>query len=581
MNKTNVNHPDTLSAAITGSGGSGVVTAGQMLLKAVAAAGLFGLMTRSSGPQIRGGESAAMLRLGVKPVNNLDDKFDILLAFDWLNVTRFVDEIPLQPGSLIIRDPDAGEVPPELASDDIQVLDAPLKSLAKTIDGGRPNMIGLGILAKLLGLPEAALRQVAAEHLEKKGEKAVEATQACISLGHTQEWSELPISPLEPPHTPPVRWNISGNEASCMGAVRGGVRFVAAYPITPASEILEWLAPNLEKLGGSLLQAEDELASVNMIIGSSFGGVPSLTATSGPGLSLMMEGLGLAVTSETPLVVSNVMRGGPSTGIPTKSEQSDLNIALYGFHGDAPHLVLAATNIGDCAFTTQWAVYLSEVLQTVAIVLSDQSQGQARSIIEPPAEPKEAYQRLLAKSPEEENHYQRYALTEDCLSPMSIPGTEGCIYTADGLEHNERGTPSSMTEDHLLQLDKRRNKIDGFDYGEAWADLQGEGENCIITWGSSSGAAFEAAQRLSQAGVPTRALALRLLAPLQKQKQQNTLQGVSNAIVVEQNHGAQLYHYLNANQLLPPGTRSMAQPGPLPIRPGDVMAMMTQEADND
>ncbi|MES9957501.1 MAG: 2-oxoacid:acceptor oxidoreductase subunit alpha [Sedimenticola sp.] len=581
MKTNNSDHVDTLSVAITGSGGSGVVTAGQMLLKAIAAAGLFGLMTRSSGPQIRGGESAAMLRVGERPINNLDDHFDILLAFDWLNVTRFVDEIPLRPDSLIIRDPDAGEIPGELAGDDLQVLDAPLKSLAKSIEGGRPNMVGLGILARLLGLPDQALLKVAAEHLGKKGEKAVEATQSCISLGYAQQWEQLPISPLDLPAEPPERWNISGNEASGIGAVRGGVRFVAAYPITPASEILEWLAPNLEKLGGSLLQAEDELASVNMIIGSSFGGVPSLTATSGPGLSLMMEGLGLAVASETPLVVSNVMRGGPSTGIPTKSEQSDLNIALYGLHGDAPHLVMAATDIGDCAFTTQWAVHLSEALQTVAIVLSDQSQGQARAIISPPDEPEARYQRLLASSPAGEGHYQRYALTEDALSPMSVPGTEGCIYTADGLEHNERGTPSSMAEDHGRQLDKRRDKLEQFDYGSRWAELQGEGEHCLITWGSSTGAVFEAAERLTRSGTPTRAIALRLLAPLQDEKLAAALEGVSSALVVEQNHGAQLFHYLNASQALPDGTRSMARPGPLPIRPNDIMAILREESADD
>ena len=169
-----------------------------------------------------------------------------------------------------------------------------------------------------------------------------------------------------------ARWNISGNEAAGLGAVRGGIRFVAAYPITPATEILEWLAPNLEKVGGVLVQAEDELASINMIIGGSFGGMPSMTATSGPGLALMMEAIGLAVASETPIVVINVMRGGPSTGIPTKSEQSDLNIALYGLHGDAPHIVTAAHCIADCQFTTQWSVHLAEQLQVPVIVLTDQ-----------------------------------------------------------------------------------------------------------------------------------------------------------------------------------------------------------------
>ena len=160
-----------------------------------------------------------------------------------------------------------------------------------------------------------------------------------------------------------------------MGALRGGVRFAAAYPITPASEILEWLAPSFAKVGGVLLQAEDELAAINMIIGASFGGTPALTATSGPGLALMIEALGLATAAEIPVVVVDVMRAGPSTGIPTKSEQADLNIAVYGLHGDAPHLVLAPQSIADCLFTTQWAVYLAEALQAPAVVLSDQFIG--------------------------------------------------------------------------------------------------------------------------------------------------------------------------------------------------------------
>ena len=182
-------------------------------------------------------------------------------------------------------------------------------------------------------------------------------SRACIHAGY----AAAPAAPTRDlPVVAAARWNISGNEAAGLGALRGGLRFVAAYPITPATEMLEWLAPRLERLGGALLQAEDELASVNMIIGSSFGGAPSLTATSGPGLSLMMEGLGLAIASETPVVVVNVQRGGPSTGIPTKSEQSDLNLAVYGFHGDAPHLVLAALDIRDCVFTLHWAMRLAE-----------------------------------------------------------------------------------------------------------------------------------------------------------------------------------------------------------------------------
>ena len=564
----------TLSVAITGSGGSGVVTAGQMLLKAAANAGLFGLMHRSSGPQIRGGESAAMLRIGSGPVTCQDDSYDILIAFDWLNVTRFVDEIRLTSDSLVIADPDEGEIPETIGESSPRILQVPLKKLSEEVEGGRPNMVGLGVLADLLNIPVAAMNDVVGQALRRKGEAAVTASQACVDKGFAQEKATRPRRTLPSVTSPPERWNISGNEASGLGALKGGIRFVAAYPITPASEILEWLAPNLEKVGGSLLQAEDELASINMIIGASFGGVPSMTATSGPGLSLMMEGLGLAVTSETPVVVSNVMRGGPSTGIPTKSEQSDLNIALYGFHGDAPHLVLAALDIADCVFSTQWAVELSEHLQAVAIVLSDQSQGQSRAIIPPPAEPSRLPPRKVASGGE--GPYLRYAVTEDGISPMAIPGTPGCIHTADGLEHNPRGTPSSMAGDHQTQLDKRLHKLMQHDYGDAWAEIRGSGETCILTWGSSSGATFEAAQRLAEAGQPTRAIAVRLLLPLPETALLQAIDGAARVLVVEQNHGAQFYHYLHSRGVLAGQSRALARPGPLPIRPGEIVNFLEE-----
>jgi len=338
-------------------------------------------------------------------------------------------------------------------------------------------MAAIGALCAVAGLSLDVVEAAVNDTLADKGEAVLQAALACIRAAFTRNTSEdAGCAPLQP-HA--GRWNISGNEAAGLGALRGGVRFVAAYPITPASEMLEWLAPRLEQVGGALLQAEDELASVNMIIGSSFGGVPSLTATSGPGLSLMMEGLGLAAASETPVVVANVMRGGPSTGIPTKSEQSDLNIALYGFHGDAPHLVLAALSIGDCVRATQWAVHLAEHLQAVAIVLSDQSLGQSRAIIDPPEPLQGMPARVVSSQPPE--GYQRYHLSDDGISPMAIPGTPQGMYTGDGLEHNETGTPSSMAADHAAQLDKRRRKLESFDYGPLWTEVRGHGELCILT----------------------------------------------------------------------------------------------------
>jgi 2-oxoglutarate ferredoxin oxidoreductase subunit alpha len=268
------------------------------------------------------------------------------------------------------------------------------------------------------------------------------------------------------------------------------------------------------------------------------------------------------------------MRGGPSTGIPTKSEQSDLNIALYGFHGDAPHLVLAPLDIGDCVFTSQWAVCLAEQLQAVAIVLSDQSLGQSRLVMDVPARDETPCTRKIAESAD--TGYLRYQLTEDGISPMSIPGLPSGMYTADGLEHNERGTPSSFASDHNSQMNKRHDKLSSYTYGDHWARIEGEGDIAIVTWGSSSAVAFEAAGRLRDIGLQIKVVALRLLMPLQTETLKEHLYGCTHVYVVEQNHSGQLHHYLHAEQALANGSISFARPGPLPIRPGEIVHLISE-----
>ena len=317
------------------------------------------------------------------------------------------------------------------------------------------------------------------------------------------------------------------------------------------------------------VQAEDELASINQIIGGSFGGKPSLTATSGPGLALMTEAIGLAVCSEVPVVVLDVMRCGPSTGIATKSEQSDLNIATAGLHGDAPRLVLAPTSVTDCVFTTQWGVHLAEALQTAAIVLSDQSLGQTRAIINKPAAIAFIAKRQVPEQFEEQ--YYRYAVGDSGVSPMAIPGQAGGQYTADGLEHNEAGAPSSLPEDHFAQLEKRERKINDFDYGEHWADLEGGGETAVITWGSTTGPVREALSRLREQGEDIRLIALRLLAPERPGEMAAALKGIKHLLVAEQSHSKQFYRYLRAAYDLPSEIKLFNRPGPLPFRPNEII----------
>lgn len=564
----------SLSIALAGSGGAGVMTAGNMLLEAAALAGYYGLMTRTSGPQIRGGEAAAMVRVSTAATDSQDDAFHVLAAIDWQNVGRFAAEIPLSAGSLLVGDPAQGEPPEQFTRSGARFVPVPLKQLAKSIPGGWPNMVALGVLGRLIGLPREALA-AAVKKATKKGGEALAAGLAALELG-IQEAEKLDLSfALAPPQaSKSPRWLITGNEAAGYGALQGGVRFVAAYPITPATELLEWMAPALTKVGGSLVQAEDELASINMILGASYGGVPSLTATSGPGLALMIEAFGLGVAAEVPIVVVDVMRTGPSTGIATKTEQADLNIAMYGMHGDAPHVVVAPNSVSDCRAATQWAVELAESLQVPAIVLSDQYFGQARAIVDRPESAESKPSRLRA-APGAES-YKRYAVTESGVSPMAIPGTPGVAYTADGLEHNERGTPSSQPADHLAQLEKRNRKLAGLDCGEAWASTEGDGDLAVLTWGSCTSPVRDGLARARADGVKARLVSMRLLSPVQPERLRQALEGVKRVLVVEQSYSGQFHRYLRAEYDLPGEVQSLRRPGPLPIRPDEIHRRLLQ-----
>jgi 2-oxoglutarate ferredoxin oxidoreductase subunit alpha len=286
----------------------------------------------------------------------------------------------------------------------------------------------------------------------------------------------------------------------------------------------------------------------------------------------MVEAIGLAVAAETPLVVVDVMRGGPSTGIPTKSEQADLGIAVNGTHGDAPHLVLAPTSVGDCLTTTQWAVFLADALQCPAVVLSDQMLGQARAAIPPPPERDWCAQRRTAAT--DALGYQRFADTENGISPMAIPGTPGGEHTTTGLTHTVSGRPSSAASDHKRQLDKRRRKLEAFDFGDHWADIEGEGQIGLLTWGSTTLAAREASARMHAEGVGVRLVSVRLLAPLDPARISAALAGVRRLLVVEQSHGAQFLRHLRAHCDLPAGMDSLAEPGPLPLRPARIAAAL-------
>ena len=563
----------TLAVSVSGSGGSGAVTVGLILLQSMANAGFYGVMTRSFGPQIRGGESAVMIHFSDHPIEVTAETSDIHLALDWKNFERFADEIPLTENSIVLFDSSREKPPGLVENSGAQLIGLALQDEVKKLKDSRINMFGLGVLAKQIGLETDTVELALQKILGKKGDEVVQSSMQAVKVG--MSLYETEYNPIENwmANTAP-RWNISGNEACGLGVLRGGLKIAAAYPITPATDIVEYLAPRIDQTGGAVLIAEDELAAINMVIGASFGGKPAMTATSGPGFALMTESMGLAVASETPALVVTVMRVGPSTGIPTKSEQTDLNQVLFGFHGETPHVVVAPLNVRDTVTTSQWALGLAEALQTLVVEATDQRLGQARVVTDPVESVDLGLSRKLMQD-DTDTPYQRYILNDDHISPMSIPGMPDNFYTADGLEHTQQGVPSSMASDHEAQLQKRREKIEGFAYGDLWASLQSEKNSkaLIITWGSSYEACRTATQNLRNRGIHIDLVGLRLLMPLQTQILQ-TLCKRKTVIVVEQSESGQFYHYLLGRNAIPKSALKLAEPGPVLLKPSEIEAFV-------
>ena len=256
-----------------------------------------------------------------------------------------------------------------------------------------------------------------------------------------------------------------GNDAIALGAIAGGCRFMAAYPITPASEIMEYLIKKLPALGGAVIQTEDEIAAATMAIGANYGGVRAITASAGPGLSLKMEAIGLSGMTETPLVIVDTQRGGPSTGLPTKQEQSDLMAMIYGTHGEIPKIVLAPSTVQEAFYDTAEAFNLAEEYQCPVIILSDLQLSLGKQTVEPLEFDKVEIRRgklITEDLPEIENkgYFKRYEVTEDGVSPRVIPGVKNGIHHVTGVEHDETGKPSESAVNRNLQMDKRFRKVE-------------------------------------------------------------------------------------------------------------------------
>jgi 2-oxoglutarate ferredoxin oxidoreductase subunit alpha len=540
-----------LTLSIVGAGGDGAVAAGDILAMACAHEGLNVIKTEAYGPQIRGGESSCTVRISSLPIYSQADALDALVVFSWSDFARFKNELTPKPETIIFHD--EKDVPPEEFGR--------YKLIAAGFGRESKNIVALGVLSAAFGLPAEPLRQAIHQRFGKKAAAVIEANLAAFERGLQIGQSVMGATRFT--YTPGVpKLLMSGNEASAVGAIDAGCRFFAGYPITPSSEILHFLSEWFPRIGGTSLQTEDELAAIGAVVGASFAGVKAMTATSGPGLSLMAEMLGLASIAEIPAVVVNVQRGGPSTGIPTKSEQSDLFHSLFASHGDTPRAVIGCSDVEDSYHATVEAFNIAEEFQIPVIVMSDQSIAQRRETISGDSLIHDVRDRRLA-TPDELAGYRRYLDTANGVSPMTVPGMTGGMYQTNGLEHDERGRPSSMFVVHEQMNAKRFRKLDVIArkyplfrrYGPEDADLG------ILCWGSSEGAVREALDRLNQQELRVAAFVPRMLMPLPKKELEAFISGCRELLVIELSHSQQFARYLRSEVDLPKRTKVFARSG--------------------
>lgn len=535
---------------IGGESGEGIVTTGEVLARIAAYAGLEVYTLRTIPAEIKGGHVMFQMRVGSEPVHSEGDALDILLAFNQEAYDKHHRE--LRAGGILIYD--NNELTPPAIAGEIQYA-LPLTSLAKGIDFFRgKNIVAIGALVKIFGLPYDKAKAVVERQLGRRGADLLAKNLQALEVGYT--YAEQNIT-KEAPYNLGVpegergadhRLVMSGNQALAIGALAAGCTFYAGYPITPASDIMEFLAAELPKVGGTLIQAEDEMAALGMAMGASYAGARAMTATSGPGLDLMIELLGHASMTETPVVIVDVQRAGPSTGMPTKTSQGDLFLAVYGGHDDFPRLVVAPLSVEDCFYAAVDAFNLAEKYQMPVIILSDFAlSNRVETIPSFDMSRVQRVQRLLwTASGDGDNSYRRYRVTESGISPMSLPGMVGGSYTAEGLEHDETGAPGYDPELHTTMMEKRFRKVrTAADEIRAWPHAiwrygHPEPEVGIVGWGSTAGPAREAIDRALADGMKVAAFFPRFLSPLPEAELSAFVAPLKAVIVPELNYRGQL-----------------------------------------
>ncbi|GAC1399843.1 MAG: 2-oxoacid:acceptor oxidoreductase subunit alpha [Ktedonobacteraceae bacterium] len=540
---------------IGGESGEGTISGGDILALAAARWGYHVYTFRTFPAEILGGPCLFQVRISDAPVKSMGDFADVLICLNKEAYDRNISE--LRNGGVLIYDP--SDFTPESSNKITYAI--PFNEIArKEVQLFQTkNMVMLGAISGLFGPPLEAIIQVVHSKLSKsrksndtlmeKNMLALDIAQKYVTERITKQDSYR-LGAVEKAD----RVVLNGNQAVVAGALAARCGFFAGYPITPASDIMEALAKELPQVGGTFLQAEDEMAALAAVLGASYGGVRAMTATSGPGFSLMTELIGLSSMAELPAVIVDAQRSGPSTGMPTKMEQSDLSFALNGGHGDSPRIVIAPADVADCYNLMIMAFNMAERYQMPVLFLTDQSLTARVESVERSVFQLQPLQERIQPQKQEEalagagQSYSRYAYTESGISPIPTPGIGAPAYTATGLEHDEHGHPDYEPEDHVAMMQKRYRKLQTAAEELPAPTRYGDDEALIgiIGWGSTEGAIQEAVDHALANGYKVASLHPKVLSPLPDQTMRAFIGSVRKVIVAECNYSGQLANLLGA-----------------------------------
>lgn len=541
-----MDHVEEFVWKVGGAQGEGIESTGEIFALTFHRLGYYVHAYRHFMSLIKGGHTHYHIRVSTQLRRHHGDGVDLMIAFDPYSIEYNL--ATMRPGGVIVYD---ARFEPQVPADaPVRLLGVPMTEMARESGNAiMKNMAAVGVTAALMGVDAEAFRPFLAERFGAKGQKVVDANMAILHRGFeftAQHFGQLFQLP-PPPAAGLRRPFMTGNDALALGALAAGCRLVFQYPITPATDVMYWMLKNLPKFGGAVVQAEDEIAAINAVIGANYAGVRAMTATSGPGFSLMQEGLGLAGITETPAVVVDVQRGGPSTGLPTKTEQSDVLEMCFGSHGEFPRIVLSPATVEESFRFGVEAFNLAERFQCPVIIASDMFLATSRQTIDGLDYEAVRIDRGALLSDEElqslpPGSYRRYRITESGISPRAVPGQPNGMFRALSNEHDEGLEEIEDPEMRRLQMEKRFRKLDAFDRWDLALTYEGPEEPDLLLVGfcSTYGAIREACAQLAAEGHHVAHLHLRLLAPFPKDQVRPHVARAGRVLVVEHNLTGQL-----------------------------------------